>query len=321
MKNLKEIVYQSCDSVETSAKKVKASGIRAITQARNFSQLYYDESNILNGGMTFTSASHEPSILDEFYELKSFNLDLLVQHLHFIQDVFKFERDMLDKSVEQLLLRLDNDINNKLDMEGMQLSSLEADMSYLDDAPKDQEHKGSGKPVKASHKSISIDNSSVDLCTVCRVNTIGKKKDKGVLGSKNGVSVCTTCQHAKSKLVNSRSDVMISKHEETLNHSNVAEAKIGKHMKLKSTVKPLGSPDAKRAIGSSLEFVHVLNINNSSTTITYTGSDSYSNNSTASDSLHNNNEDSPGSMTPSRSGRFRSRLNSARSELHFLDEF
>jgi len=318
VKNLKEIIYQSCDAVETSVDDDHKSGAvtaigakrgkRAITQARNFSQLYYDENSNIDGRMV--SATNKSSITDDFYSLKSFSLDLLTQHLHFIQDVFQHEKNMLERKIEQLLTRLDSDINSKLDMEGMQLSSLDAATSRV------QDYKGNEKPEKNSHKNIPIDISTVDLCSVCKANSVGKKKDKSnhLLGNKmdkgSVVSMCASCQLTKTKLINSKSDIFLSRHDET--HSTIADAKMSK-LKQKTCK---GGSDVKRAIESSLEFVHVLNIGSSS------NSRSDLCNSTASDSsFHNNNEDSPGSLTPSRSGRFRSRLNSARSELHFLEDF
>jgi hypothetical protein len=304
VKNLKEIIYQSCDSVETSVDDdhkpgfVSATGVkrgkRSITQARNFSQLYYDENSSIDGSLV--SSTHEPSVLDDFYSLKSFSLDLLTQHLNFIQEVFQCERSMLERNIEQLLLRLDNDINCKLDMEGMQLSPLDSDGLL-------PVQKGIGKPEKTAQKSILIDSSSADLCLACKATSIGKKKDKGIpLGSKgNSIgSMCASCQLTKSKLISSKSDITISRHEET--HSTIAEAKT---TKLKQKTAKAG-PDVKRT--------HVLNIGSSLSSAT-TGSDLHS------AGPHNNNEDSPGSLTPSRSGRFRSRLNSARSELHFLEDF
>jgi len=310
VKNLKEIIYQSCDSVETSvdddhkpgfvsATSVKR-GKRAITQARNFSQLYYDESSNIDGSLV--SSTHEPSVLDDFYSLKSFSLDLLTQHLNFIQEVFQHERSMLEKNIEQLLLRLDNDINCKLDMEGIQLSPLDSDALI----PSQDNYKGVGKAEKTAQKSISIDSSSVDLCSACKATSLGKKKDKSIpLGSKSNSimiigSMCASCQLIKSKLISSKSDITISRHEET--HSTIADATTTKlKQKTAKTV-----PDVKRT--------HVLNIGSSLSNAT-TGSDLHST------GPHNNNEDSPGSLTPSRSGRFRSRLNSARSELHFLEDF
>lgn len=334
VKNLKEIIYQSCDAFETSANDdhkpgfVSATGTkrgkRAITQARNFSQLYYDESSNIDGCLV--TSTHEPSILDDFYSLKSFTLDLLTQHLNFIQEVFQHERSMLEKNIEQLLLRLDNDINSKLDMEVMQLSSLNSD--DLLPAAAAPDYKGSGKPEKTAHKSISIDSSSsVDLCSACKAISVGKKKDKGIipLGSKGSsssiiASMCASCQLSKSKLISSKSDITISRHEET--HSTIADAKMTK-LKMTKTAKRVDGPDAKgRPVGSSsssLEFAHILNIG-SSLSNTITNSDPHSS-ATTGTGPHNNNEDSPGSLTPSRSGRFRSRLNSARSELHFLEDF
>ena len=271
-------------SDSTSGRGKKASGKRAISEARQYSQLHYSED--------FT---REPTILDTMYNIKSFSLDFVASRMYDIKDAFAVEQTELECDIKRLNETLDGEVNFGSgcdlsfdnDSNNSNLVSSMANISLTKSS--------SAATVTTTNPSpnpVHIDR--LEMCSVCSqrkpsqtISTIsgGGNKIRGGSGS-IAVFVCAACQIARTSR-----DAKLGGHNNnnTMSHSRSVPANV-----TSSAAAP------KRAVSPAAAQIN----------------------------RHNNNDDSPdAAQKPSSRGsgggssRFRSRLDSARHEHHFLDEF
>ena len=258
---LKDIIFEAsggrAGSSSTGGRNKRASGLRGLSLAQQFSQLHYQDSE-----KSFTN--------DEIFSIRSFTLEIVNERMDDIRQCFEAEKAEIELEIERLTDSLDED--------------------YGADASNDSDAK-----VAKSMSNLSIHTSSapspvptdrLELCSMCNIKRPTGHMVSGASRNTSFSFVCSTCETARNR----------------------REAKMGTVLSSSST----------RAAGHGLS--HSQN-----TPANLTSVEDNHLNSPRRDIRRNNNEDSPDSapkISPrGASSKFRNRIDSARYEHHFIDEF
>ncbi|KAJ1408752.1 hypothetical protein B484DRAFT_403420 [Ochromonadaceae sp. CCMP2298] len=293
VKALKDIIFEMAggqdiiDSLNGRSGQ-KVGGRRAIADARNYSQLHYNKTK---------------SSVDELFACPRFSLDSVGAQVLKIREGFAAEASELERDVDRLTAGLDGDVGDFLDT-GM--ASL-----TLDESVKDMKVQGKAEAQRAEDKGVNFVKSGThqvdkgekvdkggrkqkddELCTLC--GTKRTKRTKSV-PNKGNPTLCLGCQTRKAK-----------KEQEGARNMHTSQSA---PVALKTSLS-LAQGDMTEWEGQGRE-------------------------GQGQGRPHNNNDDSPEAkhthLSSSSSGRisssggtpskFRSRLDAARCDLHFLDDF
>lgn len=305
---LKDIIFESSGGRVSSAnnwgKSKKVSGRRAISEARQYSQLHYGEDNI-----------RESTILDVIYGMKQFTLDIVNYRLEDIKESFEKEKQELNQEIERLNNSLAGDFNADDEFNAEIEESLPKSLSTMTL----QHHTGSTNNSISSSNYNSNSNSSpvpsdrMEVCTVCNMKRPVSSMMPSI-SSNNSISsksftqgsgvICTMCHTTRAMR-----EAKISGGGSRSSHTtDTTTTNVGRH----AITTGSSSLAHSRSVPAHL---HVPNTNTTSSTLQVDMKE-------ITLPRRNNNEDSPEPAPKSaRSSRFRNRLDSARHEHHFLEEF
>lgn len=241
----------------------KATGRRALSEARQYSQLHYGDETL-----------REASVLDVIFAMNSFTTESVTENVDLIREGFNLESTEINQDIDRLNDSLSGDFGADCDTSVDYSLTLPSAMGALS---------LSANPVPSER---------MELCCVCNVkrpvssliqtNTAGRR---GPLES-NGQTMCTMCHTTRmmreAKISSNSSNSSISSVNSAINRGLTHSQSTPSHLHLESDVSTVSA-----------------------------------------NKRHSNNEDSPdGAPKSARGGsRFRSRLDSARNQHHFLDEF
>lgn len=324
---LKTIVFEmtgstaAIDSIGRRNGKSKpyASGKKSLVAAMSYSQLHYQNDTPSNGS----------EALDAVYGTKRFSVELLSAPdkafgtlMDCIRFALKEEKWELERGIEQISCALEGDLDS---LAGAQFTSAtSSDSQKLHSrgiAPSDGYMIGSTSCSSLLHNSKSAaihsrssssrgamdldqpdysERDGVRLCLLCSavIDPVGHNAD-------TRISVCTSCNSGENN--RAKGKLKCSKGKEQLRNSTGDPAAV--HSSADTAVRHKHSTESTVRASSSSNSSHIN-----------------SNSSGGGDSSHHYSNQSPNSNNSSpRSGagtsKFRNRLNSARHELHFLDEF
>lgn len=256
---MKDIVFEASGgrAGSNSTKHKRASGLRGLSLAQQFSQLHYQDSN-----KSFAN--------DEIFAIGKFTLEVVNERIDEIRDCFEAEKAEIEIEIERLTDSLDGD--------------------YGADATNDSDAK-----ISKSMSNLSIHTSSapspvpvdrMELCSVCSIKRPSSQMIPSISRASSSALVCTTCETTRNR----------------------REAKMGTVLAANTSRAPNGLSHSRSTPANltSTEESHLSSPPNR-------------------DARRNNNEDSPDSapkVSPrGASSRFRNRIDSARHEHHFIDEF
>lgn len=301
---LKDIIFESSGGRVSSAnnwgKSKKVSGRRAISEARQYSQLHYGEDNI-----------RESTILDVIYGMKQFTLDIVNYRLEDIKESFEKEKQELNQEIERLNNSLAGDFNADDEFNDEIEESLPKSLSTMTL----QHHTGSTNNNNNSNSSNYSNNSNsspvpsdrMEVCTVCNIKrpVSSMMPSTGSKFSSQGSGViCTMCHTTRAMR-----EAKISGGGSRSSHTTDTTTNVGRH----AITTGSSSLAHSRSVPAHL---HIP------TTTTTSSSKLQVDMKEIALPRRNNNEDSPEPAPKSaRSSRFRNRLDSARHEHHFLEEF
>ena len=296
LRALKDILFEM-SGARTSNDGKKITGKRALAQARQYSQLNYTD-----------EISGDSSVLDALFNMKSFTLEIVADRLDDIHECFKVENAGLESFIARLTDNLDSDsitagcTSNSFDLgskhgDSVDDAGIAQAMSKVNLTERNNRNAtsttGNGNNSNPSSSGNSRSNSSsalpgdkMEVCTVCSV-----KKNVTLLSSAvvntAAAFVCSTCQTKKI-----RRDAKLG----TNSGSSTSHATSSGMISSRST--PAG-------VRTDAHFEETQA------------------NQAESSNQHNNNDDSPDARpkSASRTSKFRSKLDSARFDRHFMEEF
>lgn len=267
LKALKDIVFEMSGgrvNAENNWGKSKKTGRRAISEARQYSQLYYHNNN-----------AKDLSAFKSVYGMQHFTAEIIVDMVDSVRDCFEVERREIEQEIDRLNDSLDGNFEE-----------MESDVKMT----KSFEKVSIGSPSP-------VPNEKMELCSMCSVRKPASSFDNSL--------VCSTCHLSRQR----------------------REAKLGSGNN--TSARNTTSSSSSNNLGGSLHHsqstptqltAEMARLDISGPAFQYNS--------------RNNNEDSPDSApissgkSSSRGGsaggaasKFRNRLDSARHEHHFLDEF
>lgn len=257
---LKDIIFEASGGRaghnKGSGRNKRASGLRGLSLAQQFSQLHYQD--------TEKSEDH-----DGIFGIKSFNYEIVAAQLQEIRDSFEAEKVAIEQEIERLTDSLDGD--------------------YGEDTMNESDSKITKSMSTLSIHTAPVPVERLELCSVCNVKRPISQMVSG--GAKNIASVvCTSCETTRNRREAKMGSVLATSSSHTQNN----------HYSLSH------SRSTPAGLATSTEDLHL-----SSPPVRT--------------ARHNNNEDSPDSarkLSPrGATSKFRNRIDSARHEHHFIDEF
>jgi hypothetical protein len=271
LKALKDIVFESSGGRMCKdnnwGKSKRTTGRRAISEARQYSQLHYGEDSM-----------RETTTYDAVYGVGTFTFESVLCRIEEIRECFEAEKNEICQEIDRLNDILSGDIGADGDM------SMECERGL----PKSF----SALSVGTSH---AVPQDRMETCSVCNArresSTMTVNNATSKTGGRPGGLVCNVCQVTRS--------IMEAKISSGPRHSNGVSAATSTLSHSQSTPAHLFASAAGAVKLDTAAAVRE-----------------------GSDHKHNNNADSPGDAPHSaRSSRFRSRIDSARHEHHFLEDF
>lgn len=267
-----------------------------INQAIQFSQLCSDNNN--------EKILESNPVLFMLYSINKFTSDNIATKLDNIHEAFIIENKYIESEIDRLTLYLDGDINNKLDIDGMNQLLFKSSLTTTTDEYQVNNNNNYKVTEQLLVESIFKNNNSIDntlhqdSCMICKL-PYKRKNDKLIMNNNNINNICLNCQTKKKKTISTSSTTIIS--NDIIIKESLKSLKTNQSIPNSLLSSSIKQDNNHNYMNDS--FIHTSN-NNSSSSIT-------------------NNNDSPNSIISGKSNqsKFRKRLNSARTELHFLDEF
>jgi len=257
---LKDIIFEAsggrAGQNKNSGRNKRASGLRGLSLAQQFSQLHYQD-------------NEKSSDIDGVFGIKKFTTEIVIARLEEIRDCFEAEKVAIEHEIERLTDSLDGD--------------------YGDDGMNESDSKVTKSMSTLSIHTAPVPVERLELCSVCNTKRPASQIIPSASKSATGM-VCTSCETTRNRREAKMGSVLATSSSQAQNaHNNLSYSR--------ST--PMG-------LVASTEDLHL-----SSPPVR--------------SARHNNNEDSPDSariVSPrGATSKFRNRIDSARHEHHFIDEF